>query len=88
MAQSLNLNLDWNAVHNKTPANLNEVKQLCKEEWTKIPPQPHERLIKSYRKQLLLVNAAKGGSTSYRIIGYTYLPLFNQALACCSKQMS
>uniref|UniRef100_A0A3Q3CS34 Uncharacterized protein n=1 Tax=Haplochromis burtoni TaxID=8153 RepID=A0A3Q3CS34_HAPBU len=24
--------------------------------------------IKSYRKQLLLVNAAKGGSTSYRII--------------------
>lgn len=24
MAQSSNLNLDWNAVYNKTPANLNE----------------------------------------------------------------
>ena len=53
------------AVHKQMPTNLNELEQCCKEEWAKIPPQLCERLIKSYRKQLFQVTAAKGGSTNH-----------------------
>ncbi len=42
-----------------------ELKQFCKEEWAKIHPQRCERLIASYRKCLIAVVAAKGGTTSY-----------------------
>ncbi len=37
-----------------------ELKQFCKEEGAKIPPQQYERLIASYRKRLIAVVAAKG----------------------------
>lgn len=45
---------------NNELVNLNELKQHCKEEWTKNPPQL-ESLIKSYRVQLLQVSVARGG---------------------------
>lgn len=53
------------AVHIQMPSNLNELKQCYKEERAKIPPQRCERLIKSLRKLLLQVVAAKGDSTSF-----------------------
>ncbi|KAF7643297.1 hypothetical protein LDENG_00242120, partial [Lucifuga dentata] len=53
------------AVHARKPSNVAELKQFCKEEWAKITPQRCERLIASYRKRLIAVVAAKGGTTSY-----------------------
>ncbi|KAF7670306.1 hypothetical protein LDENG_00272020 [Lucifuga dentata] len=53
------------AVHARKPSNVAELKQFCKEEWAKITPQRCERLIASYRKCLIAVVAAKGGTTSY-----------------------
>ncbi len=51
--------------HARKPSNAAELKQFCKEEWAKIPPQRCERLIASYRKRLIAVVAAKCGTTSY-----------------------
>ncbi len=46
--------------HAWKPSNVAELKQFCKEEWAKIPPQRCERLIASYRKlQLLLQRVAQ-----------------------------
>lgn len=42
-----------------------EFKELCKEEWARIPPQRRESLITSYHKGLIAVIAAEGGTTSY-----------------------
>ena len=53
------------AVYARKPSNVAELKQFCKEEWAKTPPQRCERLIASYRKRLIAVVAAKGGTTSY-----------------------
>ncbi len=52
-------------IHARKPSNVAELKQFCKEEWAKIHPQRCERLIASYRKRLIAVVAAKGGTTSY-----------------------
>ncbi len=49
----------------KKTSNVAELKQLCKEEWAKIPPHRYERIIASYHKRLIAVVAAKGGTTSY-----------------------
>ncbi|KAF7647647.1 hypothetical protein LDENG_00168970 [Lucifuga dentata] len=55
----------WNdlkrAVHTRHPKNMAELKQFCKEEWSKIPPERCTGLISSYRKRLVEVIAAKGG---------------------------
>lgn len=40
------------AAHKQMPPNFNELKQYCKEEWAKTPPQQCERPIESYRKWL------------------------------------
>jgi hypothetical protein len=53
------------AVQSRQPRNIDELKQICTEEWFKIPPQHCSSLISSYRKYLAEVVAAKGGSTSY-----------------------
>ena len=55
------------AVHAQKPSNVAELKQFCKEEWAKIPPQRCERLIASYHKRLIAVVAAEGGTTRYYI---------------------
>ncbi|KAF7658083.1 hypothetical protein LDENG_00017910 [Lucifuga dentata] len=52
------------AIHARKPSNEAELKQFCKEEWNKIPPQC-ARLISKYRKHLVTVVAAKCGTTSY-----------------------
>ncbi len=51
--------------HARKPSNVAELKQFCKEEWAKIPPQRCERLIASFHKRLIAVIAAKSGTTSY-----------------------
>ncbi len=51
--------------HAWKPSNVAELKQFCKEEWAKIPPQWCEELIASYHKCLIAVVAGKGGTTSY-----------------------
>ncbi len=53
------------SIHARKPSNVAELKQFCKEEWTKIPPQRCESLITSNRKRLIAAVAAKGGTTSY-----------------------
>ena len=53
------------AVHTRHPKNNAELKQFCQEEWSKIPPDRCAVLIRNYRKHLVEVIAAKGGSTSY-----------------------
>ncbi len=53
------------SIHARKPSNVAELKQFWKEEWAKIPPQRYERLIASYHKRLIVVVAAKGGTTSY-----------------------
>jgi len=59
------------AVHEQIPTKLNVLRQHCKEEQTHILPQRCEKLIKSYRKLLLQVIAAKAGSTGNCIVGCT-----------------
>ena len=53
------------AIHSRHPKNLAELQQFCKEEWSKISPDRCARLVCNYRKRLVEVIAAKGGSTSY-----------------------
>ena len=53
------------AVHTRYPKNIAELKQFCKEEWSKIPPDRGTGLIRNYRKHLVEFIAAKGGSASY-----------------------
>ncbi len=47
------------AVHAQKPSNVAELQQFCQEEWAKIPPQRCNRLIASYHKRLITVDAAK-----------------------------
>lgn len=59
-SQSPNLNLmPWHdlkqAAHTQKPSDVAELKQLCKEEWARIPSQQCERVIASYRKCLATV---------------------------------
>lgn len=65
VAKSSLIKMPWRdlkrAVPKQMTANFNELKQQCKEEWAKSPPQQCERL--PYRKQLLQVITAKDGST-------------------------
>ncbi len=51
--------------HAWKPSSVAELKQFCKEDWAKIPPQRCERLIASYHKRLIAVVVAKSGTTSY-----------------------
>ena len=52
------------AVYTRHPKNIAELKQFCEEEWSKIPPDHCAGLIRNYRKRLVEIIAAKGGSTS------------------------
>jgi hypothetical protein len=65
-SQSPDLNLiELLAVPTRYPKNIAELKQFCKEEWDKIPPDSCAVLIRNYREHLVEVIAAIGGSTSY-----------------------
>ncbi len=70
-SQSPNLNpieMLWHdlkqSIHARKPSNVAELKQFCKE-WAKIPPQRCERLFATYRKRLIAVVSAKGGTVIY-----------------------
>jgi hypothetical protein len=52
-------------VHTRHLKKIAELKQFCKDEWSKIPPNRCAGLIRNYRKRLVEVIVAKGGSTSY-----------------------
>ena len=52
------------AVHTTHSNNIAELEQYCKEEWGKIAPDRCAGLFRNYRKRLVEVIAAKGGSTS------------------------
>uniref|UniRef100_A0A0E9WWT3 DDE-1 domain-containing protein n=1 Tax=Anguilla anguilla TaxID=7936 RepID=A0A0E9WWT3_ANGAN len=47
------------AVHARILRNINELKEFCKEEWSKIPSNHCTSLINSYRKHLVEIIAAK-----------------------------
>lgn len=66
------------AIHTRHPKNIAELKQFCKGEWSKIPPERCSGLICNYRERLVEVIAVKGGSTRYEIQGFTYF--FHPAL--------
>ena len=53
------------ANHTRHPKNIAELKQFCKEDWSKIPPDRCAGLTRNYRKHLVEVIAAKVGSISY-----------------------
>ncbi len=45
--------------------NLNDLERICKEEWTKIPPEMCANLVTNYKKRLTSVLANKGFCTMY-----------------------
>lgn len=53
------------AVHRRSPRNLTELEQFCKEEWANIPQSRCAKLVETYPKRLMAVIKAKGGSTKY-----------------------
>ena len=53
------------AVHRRSPSNLTELEQICKEEWEKIPKSRCAKLIQTHPRRLKAVIAAKGSSTKY-----------------------
>ena len=64
----------WSKTHNRAYMKMAKNKHIwslsnglyyCMEEGAKTPPQRRERLINNYRKCLVGVVAAKGGTTSY-----------------------
>ena len=61
-------NLWWDlkkAVAARKPSNSNELEAFAHEEWAKIPVERCKKLVSTYRKCLLDVIKAKGGSTKY-----------------------
>lgn len=53
------------AIHSRHPKNIAELKQFCRDEWSKVPPARCSGQVCNCRKCLVDVLAAKGGSTSY-----------------------
>lgn len=53
------------AIHTRHPKNIAELRQLCTEGWSGIPPDRCAGLSCNCRKRLVEVIAAKGGSTGY-----------------------
>ncbi len=52
-------------VSKRQPRNLNDLERICKEEWTKIPPEMCANLVTNYKKRLTSVLANKGFCTKY-----------------------
>jgi transposase len=49
----------------RRPDNLNQLHQLCQEEWAKIHPTYCGKLVEGYLKQLTQVKKCKGNVTKY-----------------------
>ena len=52
-------------VAKRQPQELKDLEKICKEEWTKIPPNIYANLLKNYNKCLTSVLANNGFSTKY-----------------------
>ena len=52
-------------VHSRHPKNIDELEQICKEEWQNISPDVCFNLIKNYKKRLASVIKQKGHSIDY-----------------------
>ena len=52
-------------VAKRQPRNLEDLEMICKEEWTKIPPDTCTNLVINYKKRLTSVLANKGFATKY-----------------------
>ncbi len=52
-------------VSKRQPRNLNDLERICKEEWTKIPPEMCANLVTNYKKRLTSVLANKGFCTKF-----------------------
>ena len=54
------------------PANINNLKAICQEEWYKIPTYYCKNLIVNYRKRLAAVEVYKVYSTKYEMKNMRY----------------
>jgi len=50
------------AVHRRSPSNLTELEQICKEEWEKLPKSRCAKLMQTYPRRLKAVITAKCAS--------------------------
>src|SRR4029434_4238844 len=57
--------LGLNLIPSHCTRNLKDLERICKEEWTKIPPEMCVNLVTNYKKSLTSVLANKGYSTKY-----------------------
>ena len=53
------------AIGERNPANIQELEQMAKEEWEKLPADRCKKLIDGYKKRLEAVIVAKGCETKY-----------------------
>lgn len=53
------------AIGARNPANVQELEEIAKEEWEKLPAEKCKKLIDGYKKRLEAVIAAKGCATKY-----------------------
>ena len=61
-----NLRQVWKIqIQEEAPANINNLKTICQEEWYKIPTNYYKELIESYRKRLVAVDVNKWYFTKY-----------------------
>ena len=52
-------------VHARRPSNQNQLKQICEEEWSKIPAEVCAKLTTAYKTRQEAIIANKGYSTKY-----------------------
>ena len=52
-------------IHERRPANIEELKTAVKEEWNKIPFKTCQDLVETYINRLRAIVANKGGATKY-----------------------
>ena len=72
LSQSPNLNPIGNLwrflkiqIWKRAPANINNLKTICHEEWYKIPTNYCKKLIENHRKRFVAVEGNKSYSTKY-----------------------
>ena len=68
------------AVHTRHPKNIAELKQFCKEEWSKIPPDSCAGLIHNYRKCLTLLLPKEGQPVIKSKVSHTFPTLHCERL--------
>ena len=54
-------------IQKRAPANINNLKTICREEWYKTPTNYCKKLIENYRERLVAVEVNEGYSTKYQM---------------------